>query len=136
MRSQKKNGQNGGKMTKDIAELQGVWNFVHVETEGYTLPGSVLKGATMSIMGDHFISVGIGSFYEGTIAVDAAASPKTLDLNFTSGPEKGRTNRAIYEFNDEELRICMAIRGRSRPEKFTAQRGTGFAIEKLKRSQN
>ena len=123
-------------MKNAIEELQGVWNVIQVETEGYTLPTTFFKGATMSIRGERFVSIGIGNIYQGIIYADPDASPKTLDLQFTAGPDKGRTDRGIYELNDNELKICLAIRGKPRPGKFTAERGTGFAIEKLKRDEN
>lgn len=75
----------------------------------------------------------MGATYEGTIELDATATPKTFNLNFTAGPEEGNTNLGIYELAGDMWRICLATRGKTRPAKFAAEPGTGVAVEVLKR---
>jgi uncharacterized protein (TIGR03067 family) len=121
-------------MTTDAMEaLQGVWNIVSLEIDGRTLPAPAIGGAKIVIQGDHFTSIGMGTPYEGTIALDPTAIPKTFDLNFVTGPETGNTNLGIYELDGDVWRICLATRGTTRPTKFVAEPGTGVAVEVLER---
>jgi uncharacterized protein (TIGR03067 family) len=122
------------KSKQDLEKLQGVWNIVALEADGKEVPAPTLAGARITIQGDHFTSNGMGSAYEGTIAIDASQTPGTFNFNFTVGPEKGNTSLGIYELNGDTWRICMTTRGGDRPRKFATQAGTGLVIETLKRS--
>ena len=122
-------------MKTDIERLQGVWNVVSLEMDGQAMAAAALGGARIAIQGDHFTSTGMGSTYEGTIQVDAARTPKTIDMKFTAGPEQGNTNLGIYEVDQYAWRICLATRGTDRPQKFATEPGTGIALEILKRGE-
>lgn len=117
-------------MAKEIDELQGVWKIISLEMDGKALTGSGM----VSIKGNKFVSTGMGAEYEGTVKVNASAVPKTFDLKFTTGPEKGNTNRGIYELTGDRWKICLATRGAARPKVFTAPPGTGIVVEVLERS--
>ena len=88
-------------MKTDIETLQGVWDVVSLEMDGHTLSATAIGGANIAIQGGHFTSTGMGAVYEGTIEVDASAIPRSFDLNFTTGPEKGNTNLGIYELGGD-----------------------------------
>ncbi len=120
-------------MKTDIETLQGVWNIVSLEMDGRTLPATAITGAKIAIQGDRFTSTGMGATYEGTIEADPTTTPKTFNMNFTSGPEKGNTNLGIYELAGDTWRICLATRGTTRPTRFAAEPGTGIALEVLQR---
>jgi uncharacterized protein (TIGR03067 family) len=75
----------------------------------------------------------MGALYEGDLKLDASANPKTLDLLFTAGPEKGNTALGIYELGGDDWKLCLTTRGGDRPEKFATQAGSGHALETLKR---
>jgi uncharacterized protein (TIGR03067 family) len=120
-------------MKQDIEQLQGIWHIASLEIDGHTLSGDALGGATITIHGEHFASAGMGAAYEGSIEVDAAAIPKTFNLKFTTGPEKGNANLGIYELDGDTWRICLSTRGTIRPQEFAAKSGTGIALEVLKR---
>src|SRR5712692_9510824 len=77
----------------DLKKLQGTWNVVSLEVQGQTIPASALGAARIVIQGDHFTTSGMAASYEETIEMDASTTPKTFNLNFTSGPEK--ENRSL-----------------------------------------
>jgi uncharacterized protein (TIGR03067 family) len=120
-------------MKTDIERLQGVWNVVSLELDGQAMAAAALGGARIAIHGDHFTSTGMGATYEGTIELDTARTPKTVNMNFTAGPEKENTSFGIYELEEDTWRICLTTRGTERPAKFATQPGTGIALETLKR---
>ena len=75
----------------------------------------------------------MGATYGGTLAVNPAKTPKTLDPLFMAGPEKGNTSLAIYEVDGDSWRLCLTVTGKTRPIAFATKAGSGYALETLKR---
>ena len=121
------------KMNPDMKKLQGIWSIVSLEMEGNAVAAAALSGARIVIQGNRFTSTGMGATYEGTMEVDTTRSPKTLDMKFTTGPETGNTNLAIYEVDQYAWRLCLNTRGTDRPTKFASEPGSGIVLEILKR---
>lgn len=120
-------------MKRDMKNLQGTWNVVSLEMEGRKLAEGTLTGAKIVVEGTHFTSVGMGMTYEGKIEIDSSTKPKSFNLVFEAGPEKGNTNLGIYEVDGDTWKMCLATRGSVRPKKFESGPGSGFALETLKR---
>lgn len=123
------------KVKQEIAKLQGTWTIATLEVEGNKLPEQLLKGAKIEVKGDSFVSTMPGAVYKGTIKIDATASPRTLDLIFTDGPEKGNTSLAIYEVDGDNWKMCLTLTGKVRPREFATKAGSGLALETLKRQK-
>ena len=113
-----------------LNKLQGTWNVVALEVEGRPTPSA---GAQIVVEVDRFTSLGMGATYEGKLAVDASKTPCTIDMKFTAGPEKGNTNRGIFEFQDGKWRLCLQMTGKGRPKEFATKPGSGLALEILER---
>ncbi|HYL77809.1 MAG TPA: TIGR03067 domain-containing protein, partial [Bryobacteraceae bacterium] len=120
-------------MKTDLEKLQGTWNIVELEMDGLAMGDS--GDARIVVKGERFTTVSMGAAYEGTVRVDEAQSPKTLDLKFTKGPEKGNVNYGIYELDGDTWKICLNTQGKRRPKKFTTSGGSGLALEILKRGR-
>lgn len=110
-------------MEKDLDLLQGTWTVAAMETDGREMPADLLGKARIVIEGSRFISSGMGAVYEGTLRLDASASPARIDMTFDAGPEKGNTNLGIYHLDGDSWKLCLATHGTVRPESFTAPRG-------------
>ena len=121
------------KMKPDLEKLQGVWTIVSLEMDGKAVPASAIGKARITIEGDRFVSSGMGATYEGKVEIDESATPRTFDVKFDAGPEKGNTSYAIYELDGDTWRLCLTTRGSTRPKKFATEPGTGVALEILKR---
>ena len=119
----------------DAERLQGTWSVAALEVDGQKMAGGMLNGARVVVKQDRFQSLGMGETYEGLLTLDESARPKTFDLKFTKGPEKGNTNRGIYELDGDQWKLCLATRGDARPKTFAAKAGTGHALEVLKRGE-
>jgi uncharacterized protein (TIGR03067 family) len=117
----------------DLDLLQGTWHVTSLEVEGQKITGGMLDGAQIVVKGNRFTSTGMGAAYKGTLKIDAAAKPARLDMKFTAGPEKGNTNLGIYKLDGDTWKLCLAMRGDTRPSKFASQQGSGFALETLTR---
>ena len=97
------------KVKEELQKLQGTWTFVSLEVDGNKTPEAALKGSTVVVKGDTFTTVTGDVTYKGTFKLDVAKKPKTIDLMFTEGPEKGNTSLAIYELDGDAWRICLDI---------------------------
>jgi uncharacterized protein (TIGR03067 family) len=127
--------QQDSSTSDDLEKLQGTWILLSLEVEGAKLPDAMLSGSKIIIKGENFKSISAGVAYEGKIKIDLNAKPKTIDLIFTDGPEKGRTSLGIYELDGDSLRICLSLAGSTRPIEFASKPGSGFAFETLKREK-
>src|SRR5262249_36884501 len=65
---------------------------------------------------------------------DESRTPKTFDLIFTAGPEKGNRSLGIYELAKGGWKICLTTTASTRPKIFATKRGSGLALETLKRT--
>jgi len=119
-------------MDEELEKLQGTWNMVSLEIEGMKMAEPAFKGAKIVVKGDAFTTTSMGAVYKGTLSVNGAKTPKTLDLAFLEGPEKGNTSLAIYQLEDDTWKICLTIRGNDRPKEFVTKPGSGHALETLK----
>src|ERR1035438_34353 len=91
-------------MKGDLKKLQGTWFIVTLEMEGQKYPTG---GSKIAIQGDRFVSVNMGAEYEGSVTVDETQTPKTFDLLFEQGPEKGNQSLGIYELDGDSWKICL-----------------------------
>lgn len=121
-------------MPTDIKKLQGEWHITSLQMDGQNSPDSVFSDAKIIVKGTKFTSITMGTTYKGSIELDETKSPKTVDLNFTAGPEKGYRNFGIYELADDTWKLCLATRGPVRPKTFTTKPGDGVALETLVRA--
>ncbi len=119
------------RMPTDIDRLQGTWNITSLESNGQAMGEAFVNGAKIIIQGDAFTTVSMGATYKGTFKVDPSRTPKTLDLTFTEGPEKGQTTPAIYELDGDTWKICLAVTAKNRPKQFATTPGSGHALETL-----
>ena len=117
----------------DLDFLQGTWSIRSLEVDGQSAPADTLAQARIEIKGSRFRSLGMGDAYEGTLTLDSSARPKTFDLVFSKGPERGNTNLGIYEIEGDRWKLCLATRGDARPRKFATRADTGHALETLQR---
>jgi uncharacterized protein (TIGR03067 family) len=123
------------KVKDEMAKLAGTWNFATVEVEGNKVPAEMMKGATMVLKDNTFGMTSFGVTYKGTYAIDPSKSPKTLDISFTEGPEKGNKSLGIYELDKDDWKICLGLAGKDRPTEFASKPGSGHVLETLKREK-
>jgi uncharacterized protein (TIGR03067 family) len=129
------NSKEDGKMKEEVEKLQGTWNFTSLEVQGMKFPEKAFAGSQIVIKGNSFTTLSGEATYKGTFKVDITKQPKTLDLNFTEGPEKGNTSLAIYELEGDNWKICLTVTGKDRPKEFASKPGSGHALETLKREK-
>jgi len=118
----------------DLEKLNGKWVAVSGEMNGQAILNRVLDGYTLAFSGDSCdFHQGNAPFVKRTFKIDPTKGPKTLDLVLADGAEKGKTNLAIYQFDGEILRICMARFDMARPSAFATKGITGVTILAFKK---
>ncbi len=115
--------------------FQGSWTITALETEGNPMSSAVFGESKIIVTGDRFTTVSMGAAYNGTLRVDDAATPKTVDLLFTDGPHAGLTSPGIYKMRGDRWTICLGFAGMSRPTAFKTTPGSGHALETLTRDK-
>jgi uncharacterized protein (TIGR03067 family) len=118
----------------EFEKLQGAWDIVALETDGAAVANGTLRGAQIVVKGDRFAASSMGATYKGKLRLNPRKTPRTLDLLFEEGPEKGNKSLAIYELDGDTWRICLTVTAKERPTAFATQPDSGLALETLKRA--
>ena len=113
----------------DLEFLQGAWDLRSSEADGKALEASALKGSQILVKGNAITLVFQGATSRGTFQLDSVPTPRTLDVTFTEGPEKGNKYLGIYELQEDTWRFCRAPSGKGRPAAFAGKAGSGHVLE-------
>jgi uncharacterized protein (TIGR03067 family) len=117
----------------DLDALQGTWNVATLEMDGEAM-GAIPPDACITLKGAKFSTSGMGADYTGTMSIDETVKPKSFDLKFITGPEKGNISLGIYELDGDQWKMCLTLRGGKRPAKFATKAGAGVALQTLVRA--
>jgi uncharacterized protein (TIGR03067 family) len=120
---------------KELKKFEGTWKIVSVEAEGEKLPTDMFKDSKLVLKDDQFTFTEGKTVSKGTFKVDPSKKPKTIDIKFTEGPEKGQTLMGIYEIDGDTYKVCLDPTGKKRPTKFESKKGSGAVVEVLKREK-
>jgi uncharacterized protein (TIGR03067 family) len=118
---------------KEYEKLTGTWKIVSLQIEGTNAETDDIKEMRLVLQGDHFTLKQGGTDYNGTYKVDPTRKPKTIDVFFTDGPEKGNTAYGIYELDGDTYKVCISMTGKERPKEFASKAGSGHVVEVFKR---
>jgi uncharacterized protein (TIGR03067 family) len=117
-----------------LRALEGEWTFAGLEIDGAALPAAASANSRILIDGDRFRMESVEGVYDGTFAIDIDAAPATIDIAFVEGPEAGNTALGIFVLDTDQLTICLGLVGSERPTSFTTSKGSGHALERLRRA--
>ncbi len=122
-------------LDEEYAKFEGTWQIVSLEVDGMKLPAETIKDSRLIIKGKEFTMKEKIATYKGTFTIDAGKKPKTIDLKFTEGPEKGNTSYGIYELDGDDFKLCLTITAKDRPAEFATKAKSGLGLEVLKREK-
>lgn len=122
-------------LKQELDKFGGTWRFESLEIEGTKMPVEPMKNARLTCDGDRFTYVENAQESKGTFKVDPAKSPKTIEITFTAGPNKGDRLSGIYEVEGDTYRVCLAMPGKTPPTEFASKPGSGHVLEVLKRER-
>jgi uncharacterized protein (TIGR03067 family) len=114
---------------KDLAQLQGTWMLVAMETDGEAVPPEHFKGWHAVYEGD-LLSLWNETEVRrrGIETLDASRNPKAINTWDQDGPYEDQTVPGIYELKGDSLKLCFARPGDKRPTEFTTKQGSGFLL--------
>jgi uncharacterized protein (TIGR03067 family) len=119
----------------ELGRFQGTWKFVSIEAEGDRAFQDDLVSITVVIQGDRFTLSNGPTITRGVLTVDPAARPKTMDVVFSEGPQRGTTAQGIYELDGDLLKLCNGPPDKKRPTRFASKLGSGLTLQVLKRAK-
>jgi uncharacterized protein (TIGR03067 family) len=122
-------------LDKDYARFEGTWRIVSLEIDGGKVSDEVIKEAKLIVKGKEFTMKEKIAVYKGVFTIDPDKKPKTIDMKFTEGPEKGNTALGVYELDGDDLKLCLTITAKERPTEFAAKAKSGLGLEVLKREK-
>ena len=121
----------------DDKALNGIWSPTEAVLGGVPLPLPALKKITLRIDGAKYeVKVeGETEPDQGTSTLNTNTSPKTMTIASTNGPNRGKTFPAIYELQDDTLRVCYDLSGKKHPTDFKSVKGTQLYLVTYKRKE-
>ena len=112
----------------DTTAIQGSWTPVKAELGGQPMPAAILKTISLKLTDGKYDVVADNHPDKGTYTLDAGATPKSITITGTDGPNKGKTFPSIYELKGDTLIICYDLSGAARPTEFKTATGTRFYL--------
>jgi uncharacterized protein (TIGR03067 family) len=119
---------------EQLRALEGEWRFEALQVDGADLAGAAFAASRLLIDGDRFRMASPEGQYDGIFTIDISMDPPRIDIDFVEGPEAGHTSYGIFERRGDQLTICLGLTGRGRPKAFVTRRGSGHALERLRRA--
>lgn len=117
---------------KDLEAMKGTWSIVSAERDGKTVTDTTVT-LTFDGVSKATVKRGDKLIFDGTVVVDAAKTPKSIDITQESeGEQKGKTIPGIYELSGDTLKVCS---GKERPTDFTAAAGSGRFLRVYQRAK-
>jgi uncharacterized protein (TIGR03067 family) len=127
---------DGVLLKRELADLQGDWKIASLKTNGESEP-NVEKNAKVTVAGSKMTLRGKEAKMELVfLAVAPTRSPKLVDVGIVQNGKLDFLGAAIYELNDDHLRICIGDDPwRPRPDKFVSEKSDRQALWVLRRER-
>jgi uncharacterized protein (TIGR03067 family) len=82
-----------------------------------------VKNIHLVIAGKEFTLTGKDYTITGTLTIDPAKTPKTIDVLIKSRHGEVTRFLGIYEIRGDQRNSCFALEGKKRPTQFTLEKG-------------
>ena len=120
---------------KGESKVDGTWLASKAELGGKPMPKKAIANLKLTLEEGEY-EVVAESTDRGTVTYDRSATPKTMDIKGTEGPNKGKTILAIYKLEDDKLTICYDLSGMSRPSEFKTSPKTKLFLVTYERQKS
>ena len=116
--------------------LAGTWMCQSATVDGRALPEAKVKLLRLTLTRDRFkTETGPEVLFDSTYTVDAAKSPKQINMLGTEGDLAGKESPGIYALEGDTLRMCYTMPGKPRPAAFDSPAGSGAYLLVWKRAK-
>jgi uncharacterized protein (TIGR03067 family) len=124
------------KKTDDAETLKGNWKAVSLSQSGQAVPAEIASHLKFTFDGKSYVNKMDEMVEEGSYAIDATKTPKTIDFDIKTGDDKGKKQLGIYKIEGDKLTIVVAKPGgNERPASFKAEAGAEVAEVVLEREK-
>jgi uncharacterized protein (TIGR03067 family) len=120
---------------KDREQMQGHWTLVSQVVDGEEKTEAPGTKITIDADGNATAEKEGMPTRKAKLTIDPSKTPKTIDVEFQEGEQKGQTVQGIYEINGDTFRVCRSAPGKDRPTEFTSKQGTGCGVTTYKRDK-
>jgi uncharacterized protein (TIGR03067 family) len=126
----------------DLAKLSGTWLTVSLVSDGKSLvdekarPAGALATKLVYEQNTWMVKVGDKTVAAGKFKIDAAKSPKEIDILDESGVKNEKTKLGIYEIDGDTYKYCLAPAGKPRPAEFASSPGSRHSLGVSKREKH
>jgi uncharacterized protein (TIGR03067 family) len=129
--------QKEDKEKKDSDVIQGTWKVVSVEQGGQKRDAEDDSRMVIIFKGeDYSVKMNGTEVEKGTVKIDPAKKPKSIDFAITEGNDKGKKQVGIYGLEDDTLKICVTQPEKDdRPKELVAKEGTDHILFVMKREK-
>jgi uncharacterized protein (TIGR03067 family) len=130
-----------GRTKDDLDKLRGTWLTVYLVNDGKTVMDEKTppkRGPATKLVYEGYtwmVKVGDKTVAKGTFKIDAAKSPKEIDILDESGKKNEKTKLGIYEIRGDTYKFCLAPAGKARPKEFTSKQGSEHSLGVCKREK-
>ena len=122
-------GLSAQDVTKEMEKLNGVWVATSADSGGVKVPADDVKDFKLTIKGGEYTASLGKEEQKGTLKIDPTKKPMTMDITLDTGPNKGKTQLAIYELQAGVLKVCVSdIDKKERPTNFDTKDKPGVTL--------
>ena len=122
-------------LADDLKAMEGTWKVDSAEAGGKPVESEDLKAIVVKITGDRYEVRMKDTVDAGTLKLDEAQKPKTMDATDTEGLDAGKVVKAIYELTGDTLRVCYTLDGGERPTELATKEGSPVLLLTYKREK-
>jgi uncharacterized protein (TIGR03067 family) len=119
---------------KERQRLEGSWVIASLEVNGNLVAEKDQKKFQLATVLDKWDVTVDGRKVEARYYPDPTQNPKTIDLVYDEGPQKGKRFRGIYVLDGNVLRMCRCLEpDKERPTEFATTADSGLLLVEWKR---
>jgi uncharacterized protein (TIGR03067 family) len=113
----------------DLDRMQGDWGVGELVMNGEKISADALASAKLKIKASEYFLEGDHGSSHGTLKLGESDTPKLMDVSTDDGTQLP----AIYEIAGDNLKVCYAVNGASRPKEFKSAEGSDHVFASYKR---
>ena len=119
----------------DFKGAAGKWTVTKAALGGKDVTKS-FKGIELVLTPDGAYTLSLsGETDKGTVKVDAARTPKEMDIIGKEGPNAGKTFKTIYKLDGDTMTVCYELGDGPRPKTFESKAGSKVFLAEYKRAK-